>query len=209
VGSLLALPNGDLWIGFRGAISLLRNGNATNCTVHEGVPNGRVRGFAQDRAGTIWVATESGLARLEGNRWKEVVEDWNFPGKTAQAIFLDLREHFGSLLRTRWFFFQWAPGNFSRRVFAWARWHKSHKRQAGNYGWLKRRDPSIAASCARSVGKLSPRLCPRCSNFALFRCDVPVTAARHNPNATAALPRLNNGSTTFSMAGKPTPSSVS
>jgi ligand-binding sensor domain-containing protein len=39
VTSLLALPNGDLWIGFMpGAISLLRNGNATNYTVREGVP---------------------------------------------------------------------------------------------------------------------------------------------------------------------------
>ena len=31
VSTLLALPNGDLWIGFSGgAVSLLRNGNATN-----------------------------------------------------------------------------------------------------------------------------------------------------------------------------------
>ena len=30
-----------------------------------------------------------------------------------------------------------------------------------------------------------------------------------NPKATAAVPKLNSGSTTFSMAGKPAPSSVS
>jgi ligand-binding sensor domain-containing protein len=41
VSSLLALPNGDLWIGFiTGVITLLRNGNATHYTVREGVPNG-------------------------------------------------------------------------------------------------------------------------------------------------------------------------
>ncbi len=39
--------------------------------------------------GLYWAATESGLARLEGNRWKEVGRDWNFPGKSARAIFLD------------------------------------------------------------------------------------------------------------------------
>jgi signal transduction histidine kinase/ligand-binding sensor domain-containing protein len=90
VNSLLALPNGDLWIGFRGAISLLRNGNATNYTTRDGVPPGGVVGkLAQDREGTIWAATSSGLARLEGNRWKEVGKDWNFPGKSASAIFLD------------------------------------------------------------------------------------------------------------------------
>ena len=45
--------------------------------------------FAQDREGTIWAATDSGLARLEGNRWKDVGKDWNFPGKSAHALFLD------------------------------------------------------------------------------------------------------------------------
>ena len=88
--SLLALPNGDLWIGFSsGAISLLRNGRVTNYTVREGVPNGGIWSLAQDREGTIWAATESGLARLEGNRWTEVGKDWSLPGKSARAVFLD------------------------------------------------------------------------------------------------------------------------
>jgi len=90
VSSLLALPNGDLWIAFQpGAASLLRNGNATNYTVHEGVPNGTIWSFARDRDGTIWAATSGGLVRLEGDRWKEVGEDWSFPGKSARAVFLD------------------------------------------------------------------------------------------------------------------------
>jgi PAS domain S-box-containing protein len=90
VSSLLALPNGDLWIGFRaGEISLLRNGNATHYNAREGVPNGGIWSFAQDREGTIWAASSSGLARLEGDRWKEVGKDWSFPGKSANTIFLD------------------------------------------------------------------------------------------------------------------------
>jgi ligand-binding sensor domain-containing protein len=90
VSSLLALPNGDLWIAFMpGAISLLRNGNARNYTTRDGVPNGGIWSFAQDREGTIWAATSSGLVRLEGDRWKEVGEDWSFPGKSARAVFLD------------------------------------------------------------------------------------------------------------------------
>ena len=68
----------------------------------------------------------------------------------------------------------------------------------------------IVASCARSVGRLSPRLWPRCSNRALLRCAaVAATAARQRPNATAAVPRLNSGSTTSIIAWKPAPSSVS
>ena len=90
VFSLLSLPNGDLWIGFTsGGISLLRNGNATNYTAHDGVLGGEVWGFAQDREGTIWAATSGGLARLDGNQWKEVGKDWNFPGRSAYAPFLD------------------------------------------------------------------------------------------------------------------------
>jgi PAS domain S-box-containing protein len=90
VSSLLALPTGDLWIAFMpGAISLLRNGNATNYTTRDGVPNGGIWSFVQDREGAIWAATSGGLARLEGDRWREVGKDWSFPGKSARAVFLD------------------------------------------------------------------------------------------------------------------------
>jgi PAS domain S-box-containing protein len=90
VASLLALPNGDLWIGFScGTISLLRNGNLTNYTTRDAVPEGWVWSLAQDREGTTWAAADNGLVRLEGNRWKEVGKDWDFPGKSAMAIFQD------------------------------------------------------------------------------------------------------------------------
>jgi len=90
VSSLFALPNGDLWIGFRsGGIGLLRNGLVTNYTTHEGVPSAGVSSFAQDREGAIWAGTSAGLLRLEGNRWKEVGNDWNFPGALVRTIFLD------------------------------------------------------------------------------------------------------------------------
>src|SRR5207244_603820 len=90
VYSLLALPNGDLWIGFDdGKISLLRSGTTTNYTILDGVPSGRIRGLEQDREGTLWAATTSGLGRLVGSRWKKVEKDRDFSGKSAQAIFLD------------------------------------------------------------------------------------------------------------------------
>jgi signal transduction histidine kinase/ligand-binding sensor domain-containing protein len=90
VSSLLALDNGDLWIGFRsGHISLLRDGKLGNYGTHEGVPNGIVMRLVKDRGGTIWAASTGGLARLEGERWQEVGEDWDYPGKSAFAAFLD------------------------------------------------------------------------------------------------------------------------
>ena len=90
VNSLLALPNGDLWIGFlSGTTCLLRNGHATNYTARDGLPAGGVWSFASDHEGTIWAGTHAGLARLEGARWKEVGEDWNFPTGLVRTIFLD------------------------------------------------------------------------------------------------------------------------
>ena len=90
VTSLLALSNGDLWIGSRsGVIGLLRHGKATNYTTRDGVPGGAVWNLAQDREGTIWAATASGLARLEGDRWKTLGKNWSFPGKSAYGIFQD------------------------------------------------------------------------------------------------------------------------
>lgn len=89
VRAILSLPNGELWIGFAsGVISLLKEGIATNYTRREGVP-GWVNTLAQDRDGVLWAATRSGLARFEGNRWKVVGADWNYPAAYAYGLFLD------------------------------------------------------------------------------------------------------------------------
>jgi len=90
VVSLLALPDGDLWIGFySGAISLLRNRHAVNYGKSDGAPRGYIDCLAQDETGAIWAGWEYGLVRLENNRWKEVGREWNFPGTAARAIYLD------------------------------------------------------------------------------------------------------------------------
>jgi signal transduction histidine kinase/ligand-binding sensor domain-containing protein len=95
VTSLLAVDKGDLWIGFRnGAVSVLRDGNLTSYAARDGLPGGVVWGLQEDREGTIWAATSSGIGRLDENRWTNIGKDWNFPGKTANSVFLD---HAGNL----------------------------------------------------------------------------------------------------------------
>lgn len=89
VYALLALPNGDLWIGRKGVIVRLRNGKETTYAEDDGVPSGKVAGFAEDGEGRIWVATNVGLARFENNRWIQVREDWNFHGRLATGMCLD------------------------------------------------------------------------------------------------------------------------
>jgi ligand-binding sensor domain-containing protein len=91
IASLLALPDGSLWIGFiRGGASLLKNGRITTYGEKEGLPAGRLAAFVRDQSGTMWAAVHSGgLARFEGGVWKQVGPDWNFPGKNAQSAFVD------------------------------------------------------------------------------------------------------------------------
>lgn len=92
VTSLLALPNGDLWIGFRdGGVSRLHDEKNTNYTNSDGVPSGRVAKLAQDLDGTIWAGTESGLARFDHGQWQRVGGDWNYPRGKAAALFVDRR----------------------------------------------------------------------------------------------------------------------
>ena len=89
VYALLARPNGDLWIGRKSAISLLRNNQTKDYTVSDGVPDGKIASFAEDGEGTMWAATNAGLARLEGDRWRQVGGDWNFHEAYATGMLLD------------------------------------------------------------------------------------------------------------------------
>jgi ligand-binding sensor domain-containing protein len=90
VTALLALPNGDLWIGYySGAISLLRNGHAVNYGTHDGVPRVTILSLAQDQSGTIWASCRGGLLRLQNNEWQHIGRGWNYPGAQARALFVD------------------------------------------------------------------------------------------------------------------------
>src|SRR6267142_2125498 len=89
ITSLLALPNGDLWIGFleKGA-SRLRGGRNTNYTNSDGLPSGKAR-LVQDRDGAIWAGTNGGLARFEHGRWQRIGDDWGYPTGSAAALYVD------------------------------------------------------------------------------------------------------------------------
>lgn len=69
ITALLAMPNGDLWIGFySGRIARLSHGRLTSF----GSRGGSVHQFVQDRSGTLWAAIsrgDHGLARFDGTRW--------------------------------------------------------------------------------------------------------------------------------------------
>ena len=92
VPALLALPDGELWIGtYSGTISHLWNGQAKTYTRRDGAPEGHLCCLTQDWQGVIWAGTSTGLARFAGDRWEEVGSDWNFNGKSINTLFLDRR----------------------------------------------------------------------------------------------------------------------
>lgn len=69
ITALLAMPNGDLWIGFySGRIARLSHGQLTDF----GSRGGSVHQFVRDGGGTLWAAIsrgDHGLARFDGMRW--------------------------------------------------------------------------------------------------------------------------------------------
>lgn len=95
VTSLLALPDGSLWIGYDGlGISVLRNGRITNYASSAGVPESAFIGaLAVDHDGTLWANTGLGLLRFNGSRWEQIGSRWNFPEKVQHistlALFVD------------------------------------------------------------------------------------------------------------------------
>ena len=87
--SLLALPDGSLWIGFsnEGKISVLRNGNVTTYVSAIGLPKSAgIFVIIQDHEGTMWANTGEGLIRLNGTRWERIGSQWGLPQEIQHSI---------------------------------------------------------------------------------------------------------------------------
>ncbi|WP_158942805.1 sensor histidine kinase [Granulicella sp. S190] len=65
--------DGSLWIGTEGG-GLLRllNGSVKHYGEEEGLTDGFVRSVFEDHRGTLWIGTDSGLFRVEGDRVKRI-----------------------------------------------------------------------------------------------------------------------------------------
>ena len=87
VSSLLAVPDGGLWIGFSsGEVSLLKDGRITTYSQKEGLPHSTVRSMVRDRQGRIWAASLTGLSQFNGSKWRSIGADWNFSGGATAAL---------------------------------------------------------------------------------------------------------------------------
>jgi signal transduction histidine kinase/ligand-binding sensor domain-containing protein len=88
IGSLMASPDGGLWIGFRlGGVDFLKNGHLTRYGNQDGLPEGTIEQFAWDRDGSLWAASRVGLFRFRGGRWERVTRESNHG--TPYAVLVD------------------------------------------------------------------------------------------------------------------------
>ena len=88
IASLFAPRTGGLWIGYRfGSFSFLKSGKLTNFS---GLVTGSVNGFAQDRHGIVWAATNGGVWRFDGSSWRQNPAGWDPQVRIVAQVGFDL-----------------------------------------------------------------------------------------------------------------------
>jgi signal transduction histidine kinase/ligand-binding sensor domain-containing protein len=88
--SAFAARGGGLWVGFTfGGVALLKEGHWQVFSVADGLPPGTPWQFAETPDGTLWVATDSDLARFDGARWKAVGSQMGLPTTSNLVLFVD------------------------------------------------------------------------------------------------------------------------
>jgi signal transduction histidine kinase/ligand-binding sensor domain-containing protein len=79
-----------LWVGFTfGGVALLKEGHWQVFSVADGLPSGTPWQFAETPDGTLWVATDSDVARFDGARWKAVGSHMGLPTSSGLILFVD------------------------------------------------------------------------------------------------------------------------
>jgi signal transduction histidine kinase len=88
--TLWAPPSGGLWVSYTfGGVSFINDGRIKNYGEREGLPVGTVLGFAQDKSGTVWVATTRGLRRFDGSQWVDVGTELRLPKTYTSMVSFD------------------------------------------------------------------------------------------------------------------------
>ena len=94
ISALLATKDGGLWIAHQGRgvrASFLKDGEVRNYASPDPLHPGTILAFAQSPDGTMWAATDYGLARLEGAHWIDVGEHYDRASSYPETVFVDHR----------------------------------------------------------------------------------------------------------------------
>ncbi|MGC2499931.1 MAG: two-component regulator propeller domain-containing protein [Acidobacteriaceae bacterium] len=95
VASLLATPDGGLWMGFvPHGIAFLKEGKLVTYEQSNGLPLTPVLALGQDAEGAIWAGTSRGVFRFDGRRWRAIGQNQGLPAVTTEHFFLDRQGRF-------------------------------------------------------------------------------------------------------------------
>jgi ligand-binding sensor domain-containing protein/signal transduction histidine kinase len=79
-----------LWVGAAGGgLTCWRNGQFSNYTIRDGLPEDSITALSEDLQGRLWIGTEAGLAILENGRISAPAAAAPFKGLAVTAIFRD------------------------------------------------------------------------------------------------------------------------
>ncbi len=88
--SLMATPDGGLWISFRpSGLGFLKDGKLQIFNRPEELPKSQVYAFARTPDGRIWAGTHHGLEVFNGTGWTEIGAEQNFSPNRVRTIFVD------------------------------------------------------------------------------------------------------------------------
>ena len=62
-----------------------------NYTVNDGLPSSKVYDIAQDSAGYLWIATESGISRFDGYDFKNYTKPDGLPSNSIVKLYVDYK----------------------------------------------------------------------------------------------------------------------
>src|SRR4051812_45695850 len=90
VAALTGSSKGGVWIGYAAGagVAHLHQGHATRYLAADKAPTS-VNALIEDRHGTIWAASSSGLFRFDGTRWSQLTSHDGYDGEQAASVFED------------------------------------------------------------------------------------------------------------------------
>ena len=82
-----ATPDGRVWVGTNSGLLEYRGDETRLHVEKDGLPSNFIRALFTDHQGTLWVATERGVARQDGSRFKHInIPDFDFQQLIAIAV---------------------------------------------------------------------------------------------------------------------------
>ncbi|MCS6884811.1 MAG: two-component regulator propeller domain-containing protein [Acidobacteriota bacterium] len=90
VWTMLEASSGVILLGIRGGGFVVYNGNTFRAYhVPDGLPDENVFGLAEDRDGTVWIATAGGFCRFDGSKFHRITKEQGLSSERGGKVMVD------------------------------------------------------------------------------------------------------------------------